>query len=259
MANLSREERLEAEKIYRSRFFQIIVKALEKLRFPPTLQPFAEITTDLYHDPTLVRSAMAWLMSVGLPEGAQSPSRFAQDTSRLPPPAKTPSSASRPRSSGGSGSGSGVGVPPRPSSPSPMTENARSADISPVVASPRHTHAYPTMEESVSAPSFSTSVGGDGEFMSRLQRQNEFLSQQLRRLMASEARREQSEMRMENVMRELSRALGELACTGADTKGKEPSKDKDDVSPATLSREEDARFLTEVTRKEQAARNPLGK
>ncbi len=61
-----REERVESEKIYRSRFIRCVVMGLEKLEFPPAIAPFADLATDLFEEVQLVRSAMAFLLEVGV-------------------------------------------------------------------------------------------------------------------------------------------------------------------------------------------------
>ena len=66
LSNAVREERIESEKIYRSRFMRCVVMGLEKLEFPPAIAPFADLATDLFEEISIVRNAMAFILEIGV-------------------------------------------------------------------------------------------------------------------------------------------------------------------------------------------------
>ena len=98
-----------------------------------------------------------------------------------------------------------------------------------------------------------------GETMSRLQRQNEFLSRQVRRLLTAQRNREHSESQLENIVRDLSSALGELAGDVKKVKTESTEGAEREMATTTVTAEEDALFQEEVLRRERAMEHPLGR
>ena len=80
--NLPREERKEAEMIFRSQFMRIICHALERLRWPKAIEAFADPLQDLLHDKAIYLNAVKYILGIG---GLSQPLEEARRKSILTP------------------------------------------------------------------------------------------------------------------------------------------------------------------------------
>jgi len=60
--------KLDVEKNYRSTFLQIVAEACTHLRWPPALEPFSDIVSQLFDDKAAVLDAMSHMAKYGFPD-----------------------------------------------------------------------------------------------------------------------------------------------------------------------------------------------
>ena len=64
--NTNRDERIESETNFRHKFMRIVLKGLERLRWPPSLEAFSDPLDNLFHDNDTFYNAIEFLLEVGI-------------------------------------------------------------------------------------------------------------------------------------------------------------------------------------------------
>lgn len=89
-ATKHREIRNELENSYRSKFLQVVVKALTRLQWPPTLEAFSNPLNDLFDDNEVIHSAIKYLLEIGTSKVCRAP-KEPRSSNIMKRPASTPS------------------------------------------------------------------------------------------------------------------------------------------------------------------------
>ncbi len=246
--NTSREIRLESETVYRTNFMRIVLSALTRLKWPPSLEAFADPLDSLFNDPATFRDAIQFLVKVAIPTTSQV-MEDDNDTSHSKPP---------PRPKSGSRRTQAADAFVDDSNPFNTSLSALSHDLSDIGLSAQKVKpgASDSMISSFgyeqknytprSAPQqddFLRSPRGDPfevtvthttdrkqalnwKAFELLQRQNEVLSVRLRELQLSVLKRDESETKIAGILSELKSTIAEIVEAGSVDSSRQQSSKK---------------------------------
>ena len=249
--NTSREIRLESETVYRTKFMRIVLSALTRLKWPPSLEAFADPLDSLFNDPATFRDAAQFLLKVAIPVTSQTMADDNDVSHSKPPP--RPKSGSR-RSQAMDASVDGTN--PFDTSLSALSHDLSDMDISAqktkagvsdsMISSfgyeqsnftPRTPHHHEDFIRSPRGDPFEVTATQSTEHKQALnwkafellQRQNEVLSVRLRELQLSVLKRDESETKIAGILSELKNTIAEIVEAGCVDSSKQQSGKKEGI------------------------------
>ena len=88
---VSRDERIESESQFRTKFMRIVLDGLQRVRWPPAQEAFSDPLDALFNDVSTFIDAVTFLLHVAVPSGNRS--LFSSSQQRQSTPPKTPKSS----------------------------------------------------------------------------------------------------------------------------------------------------------------------
>jgi hypothetical protein len=259
-AGVAKEERVEAESTFRTKFMRAVLQALTKLKWPPSQEAFSDPLDSLFNDVSVFLDAVRFLVRVAVPVShdhsyRSSPPRSESDPTFTPP--KRPSSGSRQRPSSTLDTSLISAISHVPSASEypaqdgtfytggmefgPSKKKASTAPTAPddsYFSQRDQTQPPPSSRMSdfgdlAATPAFSKErkLEVNWKAFELLQRQNEVLSGRLRDLQLSVLRRDEVEAKIAGILVELKNTVGEIVEAGG---GKQTSAG---VSSRTAARD----------------------